>query len=93
MKKEAVEKQRKNLFSIGPDEEREDQGPGTDFNTYKLSMLKTTLQHYDSMNKPTLSNQSPEKVATVNASFHEQAEDISTLKTLKLVIEFMMIIE
>ena len=84
-----MEKQRKQLFSIGPDEEREEQSQ--DFNTYKLSMLKTTLQHYDSMNKPTLSNQSPEKGASVNATFHEQAEDISTLKTLKLVIESMMI--
>ena len=44
-----MEKQRKQLFSIGPDEEREEQSQ--DFNTYKLSMLKTTLQHYDSMNK------------------------------------------
>ena len=80
LKKGAVEKQRQQLFSIGPEEEQEE--PSEDFKSYKLSMLKTTLQHYDSMGK---SNHSPEKAATVNASFHEQVEDLGTLKTLKLV--------
>ena len=87
MKKEDVEKQRQQLFSIGPEDEQEKAEAKDDFNTFKLSMLKTTLQHYDSLSKPAFSNQSPEKGATVNASFHEQAEDLSTLKTLKLVIK------
>lgn len=72
MDKNLVEARKKQAMEA---HEAGDKGDDKKFSEYKLSLLKTSLEHYDSLSKPNRRESSSEY----------QGSDLGTLKTLKMV--------